>query len=307
MGARHMSPLFEKFEQRTRRSQIGIGIIVLVAVAILAHYVVVLLQLSEARKEFALRSTAFEQEVADLDNQLAQLKTENEGLQNKIESEQRQSQEFVNQINELRGTVNELDKIRTLDPELLKKYSKVYFLNENYSPPNLRDIPEDYLADPKKEAQILWKVDTYLRELMRAAEEDDVELKIVSAYRSFDEQTTIKSGYKVIYGSGANTFSAEQGYSEHQLGTTVDFGAPSINNALIASFDKTAEFKWLEENAHRFGFVMSYPKGNAYYEYEPWHWRFVGEELARDLNRKDMSFYDLDQREIDSYLLGIFD
>ena len=52
---------------------------------------------------------------------------------------------------------------------------------------------------------------------------------------------------------------------------------------------------------------MSYPKGNSYYVYEPWHWRFVGKELADDLYDENKKFYELDQREIDEYLLKIFD
>jgi len=60
-------------------------------------------------------------------------------------------------------------------------------------------------------------------------------------------------------------------------------------------------------NAHKYGFTLSYPEGNQYYVFEPWHWRFVGEDLARDLKRDERHFYDLDQRAIDGYLLEIFD
>ncbi len=52
---------------------------------------------------------------------------------------------------------------------------------------------------------------------------------------------------------------------------------------------------------------MSYPKSNIYYQYEPWHWRFVGEDLAEDLHDDKKNFYELDQREIDKYLIKIFD
>ncbi len=61
------------------------------------------------------------------------------------------------------------------------------------------------------------------------------------------------------------------------------------------------------DNAHRYGFILSYPEGNEFYIFEPWHWRFVGEDLARDLDRADAHFYDWEQREIDKYLLTIFD
>jgi LAS superfamily LD-carboxypeptidase LdcB len=60
-------------------------------------------------------------------------------------------------------------------------------------------------------------------------------------------------------------------------------------------------------NAYRFGFVLSYPKGNAYYIYEPWHFRFVGVKLATYLHDRGLHFYDIDQKEIDQYLVSIFD
>ncbi len=108
------------------------------------------------------------------------------------------------------------------------------------------------------------------------------------------------------YGAGANTFSADQGYSEHQLGTTVDFSSDEIGGGLT-DFQNTKAFAWLEENAHRYGFTLSYPEANEYYIYEPWHWRFVGQELADDLYDDGKHFYDYDQRTIDEYLISIFD
>jgi hypothetical protein len=52
---------------------------------------------------------------------------------------------------------------------------------------------------------------------------------------------------------------------------------------------------------------MSYPKGNEYYVYEPWHWRFVGKDLARYLHKRNKHFYDLEQRKIDEYIPTLFD
>src|SRR5690606_38397067 len=98
-----------------------------------------------------------------------------------------------------------------------------------------------------------------------------------------------------------------QGYSEHQLGTTIDFTTEGLGGGLVTSFENTPAFAWLADNAHKFGFTLSYPKGNAYYMYEPWHWRFVGEDLAEDLHEDDAYFYDWDQRKIDTYLIKIFD
>jgi D-alanyl-D-alanine carboxypeptidase len=86
----------------------------------------------------------------------------------------------------------------------------------------------------------------------------------------------LKSQYRVTYGAGtANSFSADQGYSEHQLGTTVDFTTPKVGGTLTG-FDKTDSYKWLQNNAYKYGFILSYPSSNGYYIFEPWHWRFVG-------------------------------
>ena len=202
--------------------------------------------------------------------------------------------------------IDTLEKLTTIDPELLKKYSKVFFLSENYNPPQLKPIEEQYKIKPEKELQILKDVSPFLHKLLEDAQEEGMNLRIIPAYRSFEEQKELKTNYTVSYGSGANKFSADQGYSEHQLGTTVDFGTPEVAGAYM-SFEKTDEFEWLKDNAYKYGFVMSYPHNNTYYQYEPWHWRFVGENLARDLHEESKAFYELDQREIDEYLIKIFD
>jgi len=132
------------------------------------------------------------------------------------------------------------------------------------------------------------------------------DIKVISAYRSFDTQTSLKGQYTQVYGSGANTFSADQGYSEHQLGTTVDL-TDETTAGTFTSFAETDAYAWLLKNAHKYGFTLSYPEDNGFYVFEPWHWRFVGEDLAEDLYDDDAHFYDWEQREIDSYLIKIFD
>ena len=110
----------------------------------------------------------------------------------------------------------------------------------------------------------------------------------------------------MIYGAGANQFSADQGYSEHQLGTALDFATTEIG-AGFDGFEKTDAYRWLLDNAYQYGFILSYPQNNNYYQFEPWHWRFVGRDLAKKLSKEDKNFYDLDQREIDEYLISFFD
>lgn len=245
--------------------------------------------------------------IETLEAELENLKDDLEDLADDYRDEKDRNEDFEDQIRGLAGTLGDLDKLSKTDKELLAKYSKVYFLNENYIPERLTRIDQDWIAEGKDDEYFHASAYKHLRDLMRAAEDDDIDLKIVSAYRSFDEQTDLKGQYKQVYGEGANTFSADQGYSEHQLGTTVDFSTPANSNALTEGFDQTEAFEWLEENAHGYGFILSYPPDNTFYVYEPWHWRFVGTDLARDLERKNDTFYDLDQREIDKYLLNLFD
>jgi D-alanyl-D-alanine carboxypeptidase len=209
-------------------------------------------------------------------------------------------------VGRLSGTVETLEKISTTDPELLQKYSKVYFLNEHYMPADLTRVDEKYAYDNGKDITINSKVWPFLEELLEEAREDGLDLMVLSGYRSFEEQQTLKDTYTVQYGSGANTFSADQGYSEHQLGTTVDFTTPEIGSNLDL-FEQTNALAWLNKHAYKYGFVMSYPENNQYYQYEPWHWRFVGEDLARDLHKNEAHFYDMEQREIDTYIPELFD
>lgn len=232
-------------------------------------------------------------EVGQLAEQLAAEREKNDALaQDKRQAERK---------------ADELEDLAKLDPELLSKYSKVFFLNENYEPPKLKEIPSALRSPEGKEMQIHREVLPYLTRLIEAAADDDVTIKVASAYRSFGQQAELKGSYSVTYGTGAaNRFSADQGYSEHQLGTTLDLTSPEIGGGLTG-FAGTEAFAWLEENAYKYGFVLSYPEGNAYYVYEPWHWRFVGEDLARYIHKKKINFYDMDQRDIDSYLGEIFD
>ncbi|MEO7596994.1 MAG: M15 family metallopeptidase, partial [Candidatus Paceibacterota bacterium] len=192
------------------------------------------------------------------------------------------------------------------DPELLKKYSKVYFLNEHYVPLSLRTIDPDYLSPKATNKEISSDVWPFLRDLFQNAADDGLSLQALSAYRSFGTQSALKASYTFTYGAGtANRFSADQGYSEHQLGTTLDF--TTAKTGVLEGFNITPEYKWLQDNAHKYGFVLSYPLGNTYYKFEPWHWRFVGVALATKLHEDGEYFYDTDQRVIDTYLANLFD
>lgn len=244
--------------------------------------------------------------VDTLKNELHNLQTNLEELADSYRDEKNKNDDFEDQIRQLAGTLNDLDKLAKTDKELLAKYSKVYFLNENYIPERLKQIDKEYVLAGKKDQYFHARLIDRLYDLVDSASEDGIDLKIVSAYRSFDEQTDLKGQFTRVYGAGANAFSADQGYSEHQLGTTIDFTTPEVGG-VYNSFKNTEAYTWLLDNAHKYGFILSYPEGNQFYIFEPWHWRYVGVDLARDLKRQKTTFYELDQREIDKYLLTFFD
>lgn len=266
------------------------------------------------RQYFLEQSQRYKTAYETAENQANQLRAELTGVQQDLErladnyrDARNRNAAFEDQIRQLAGTVGTLDRLNQIDRELLQKYSRISFLNENYIPRRLVQIADQFVHPSADDEYFLADAYPQLENLLRAAERARLDLQVLSAYRSFEYQTELKGRYLVTYGEGANTFSADQGFSEHQLGTAVDFTTTKLGGALDIRFADTEEYAWLLKNAHRYGFILSYPQGNQFYEYEPWHWRFVGVVLARDLERDSASFYDWDQRTINEYLINIFE
>ena len=257
--------------------------------------------------EFLTKNTnQLSKNYTDLSKQTTGLSNTLSNTQQNIDAVKTQVGGVVQTVSSISGTVGTLQKLSEVDTQLLKKYSKVYFMNENYTPAHLTFIPKEYLYNESRQEQFLTEAWPALKSLLDAAKSQGSPLYIKSGYRSFREQKSLKSNYSFIYGAGtSNAFSADQGYSEHQLGTTVDFITTGTGGNLYG-FDGTPSYTWLLNNAHLFGFVLSYPKGNAYYMYEPWHWRYVGVKLATYLHVNSLHFYDMDQRDIDKYLIDTF-
>lgn len=247
-----------------------------------------------------IEKEGLESRIGNLENELAILRGESQAVLD-------ESRSVLSELGDISETVGALEKLQAADPELLQKYSKSYFLNEHYVPTEVTGIDPNFSYSNGTVLQIHAGVFPFLDELLNDAKDDGLDLGVVSAYRTFGYQSGLKADYKFIYGAGtANQFSAEQGYSEHQLGTTVDF-ATKATAATLSGFNFTPEYVWLTENAYKYGFILSYPPTNVYYQFEPWHWRFVGTDLARKLHQDNRYFYDFDQREINTYLGNIFD
>jgi LAS superfamily LD-carboxypeptidase LdcB len=214
---------------------------------------------------------------------------------------------YQEKVGNVVGTVETLQKLSKTDPQLLQKYSKVFFLNEYYAPARLSEIPATYQYSESKHLKIHTDVWPHMQDMLSDAAKEGLRIYVFSAYRSFNEQQALKGQYSVTYGAGtANAFSADQGYSEHQLGTTADFITTGLNGNLDG-FDGTKAYPWLKANAYKYGFVLSYPENNKFYVFEPWHWRYVGIKLATYLHNQNINFYDMDQRKIDEYLVNVFE
>lgn len=129
--------------------------------------------------------------------------------------------------------------------------------------------------------------------LVEMAAANGLELKMTTAYRSYDFQKILFNGYVEREGeAAANTFSARPGESEHQTGLSVDVSSPSVDFQLSNDYGKTEEGKWLANHAHRFGFIIRFPKGKEEitgYQYEPWHIRYVGLTAAKEIYEQNLT------------------
>ena len=120
-----------------------------------------------------------------------------------------------------------------------------------------------------------------LAAMRQAAAADGVDLRLLSGFRSIDLQESIFFDVASERNQTAEErarVSAPPGYSEHSTGYAIDLGdgdAPETN--LSVSFEDTWSFRWLQDHAARYHFVLSFPDGNRQgVSYEPWHWRFEG-------------------------------
>ncbi|MGB4291092.1 MAG: M15 family metallopeptidase [Dethiobacteria bacterium] len=165
---------------------------------------------------------------------------------------------------------------------LLALVTKGTTLKKDYAPRDLVKIPP--YMNPPRELFLRAEAFAHLEELWRAAEADGVSIAVLSAYRSYSYQVGLFNSYAEKHGQkAANRFSARAGQSEHQLGTAIDFGGTPDD--WEDAFGETPQGRWLAENAHLYGFALSYPPGWEHvtgYIYEPWHFRYIGVGKARE-------------------------
>ena len=181
----------------------------------------------------------------------------------------------------------------TIYPEFfLRKIDRQSLLPADYVPPSLEDIS----TKVKTIGVVCVRQDMVqnLTEMFRGAERDGIYLAVTSGYRKPEIQKYLYDFWFKVMGSSAYDVIAEPGASEHQLGTTIDFTDASIGYAGFDNrFGNSDGGKWLVANAHNYGFTMSYPRGKEKvtgYKYEPWHWRFIGVDIATALYNQNLTF-----------------
>lgn len=129
-----------------------------------------------------------------------------------------------------------------------------------------------------------------------ASAEAGLTLDMTSGYRDYGLQTELYNGYVADLGQeAADLTSARPGYSEHQTGLAADISSQGEGCVLEQCFSTTAGGQWLAANAHRFGFILRFPDGataTTGYEFEPWHYRYVGAETSAAMQAAGATTYE---------------
>jgi len=169
--------------------------------------------------------------------------------------------------------------------------NKTYGLPADYEPDDLVKVDIPFVYKDESVHSLRKVAADALVTLFEAAKNDGLELAGVSGYRSYAIQKMLYEKYVARDGEeAANTYSAKPGHSEHSTGLAMDVAGISGKCAANNCFAGTPEALWLAEHAHEYGFIIRYPLGKediTGYQYEPWHLRYVGIELAAILHEND--------------------
>ena len=192
-------------------------------------------------------------------------------------------------------TNNEDIKKQLLDQYNYKDSNSIFVLvnkdnklEDGYIPTDLVEINYNLVNKPIKMRS---EAAEALNNMMAEGKTNGLSLLLSSGYRSSDSQETLYSDEVATRGEGIN-YVAPPGTSEHETGLAIDITSNKIGCKLEDIFDTTDEGQWLRDNAHRFGFILRYPKDKEEitgYLYEPWHFRYVGVELANELYERGIT------------------
>ena len=165
--------------------------------------------------------------------------------------------------------------------------NKINRLNKNYIPNDLEKLNLNY-SNQNKYLRHIAKIN--FEKLSDDAKKEGFNIIAVSAYRDYKYQKKLFNNYIKEKGlEYALKCSAKPGHSEHQTGLSVDVEGSNHDYNL---FEKSKEFDWLRNNAHKYGFILRYPKNKEYitgFKYEPWHYRYVGVDIATIIYVEDIT------------------
>jgi len=138
--------------------------------------------------------------------------------------------------------------------------------------------------------------------LFSKAKKENVELYLVSGFRSYNTQKQLYEGRVKQRGKEeTDKYVAAAGNSEHQTGLAADITNKQGKKGILNSdFGQTKEGKWLKKNAHKYGFIVRYPLGKEKltgYNYEPWHIRYVGNKTSKSIYEKGIVLEEFIQKE----------
>ena len=185
--------------------------------------------------------------------------------------------------------------IGSITAEHLLLANKTSSLGAGYEPPALTKLT--CATAPGRTFELQYDAAEALYAMMLDMEQAGVaDVYVTSAYRSYAYQENLYRGYVEKHMAEgmtreeaereASSYSARPGESEHQTGLCLDFTTSKMGGQLNESFEKTDAFKWLSQNAYKYGFILRYPKDKVAltgYDYEPWHYRFVGRQAASEM------------------------
>lgn len=167
--------------------------------------------------------------------------------------------------------------------------NKFNYLKNDYEPSDITSLDLSYSYDNNRVSKET--SDAYL-EMAKAAKKDNISLMANSSFRTYDRQEAV---YKEFYYSKgvsyADKYAARAGYSEHQTGLAIDIF--TSGRSTTSDFDTSDAFKWLQTNAHKYGFILRYPKDKEYltgYNYESWHYRYLGVETATKVYESGLTY-----------------
>ena len=186
-----------------------------------------------------------------------------------------------------------MDKEAHTDAILVENFSydmlvnKYHYVDDKFTPDDLIEISTDYASDEGMFANKI-AVNAFIQ-MSKSAALDGYEIVINSAYRSYNDQVETINYYKKWYGqSYVDNYVAKPGFSEHQTGLAFDIGSKSSK-----VFAQSKEYDWMLENAHKYGFILRFYKKVEHitgYKSEPWHYRYVGKEIASYIHKNNITY-----------------